>query len=129
MMVSAAIVITVPRQASVKTLIAFTTVRLILSIGPEPTLILLGTATVRKNHILRSFVFSLNLDVFQVFLKGIHLVSIMGNQGTFTKNFRQIATNFELLYHLIYLAFCVLALFMHPFFYSVLVNDKPLTCR
>lgn len=45
----------------------------------------------------------------------------MGNQGTFTKNFRQIATNFELLYHLGYLACCVLALFMHPFFYSVLV--------
>jgi inositol 1,4,5-triphosphate receptor type 1 len=51
----------------------------------------------------------------------------MGNQGTFTKNLRQIVTNFELLYHLIYLAFCVLALFMHPFFYSVLVNYTPLT--
>ncbi|XP_059489597.1 inositol 1,4,5-trisphosphate receptor isoform X6 [Neocloeon triangulifer] len=103
MMVSAAIVITVPRQASVKTLVAFTIVRMILSIGPEPTLLLLGTIT--------------------VFLKGIHLVSIMGNQGTFTKNFRQIATDFELIYHLIYLTFCVLALFMHPFFYSVLLFD------
>jgi hypothetical protein len=51
----------------------------------------------------------------------------MGNQGTFTKNLRQIVTNFELLYHLIYLAFCVLALFMHPFFYSVLVNFQRLT--
>ncbi|CAB3383323.1 Hypothetical predicted protein [Cloeon dipterum] len=103
MMVSAAIVITVPRQASVKTLIAFTIVRMILSIGPEPTLLLLGTAT--------------------VVLKGIHLVSIMGNQGTFTKSFRQIATDFELIYHLIYLTFCMLALFMHPFFYSVLLFD------
>jgi inositol 1,4,5-triphosphate receptor type 1 len=59
---------------------------------------------------------------FQVFLKGIHLISIMGNQGTFTKNFKQMVTDAELLYHFAYVVFCVLGLCMHPFFYSVLVS-------
>ncbi|KAF4532260.1 hypothetical protein B566_EDAN016442, partial [Ephemera danica] len=103
MMVSAAIVITLPRQSGVRTLVASTILRMILSIGPEPTLIMLGTITVG--------------------LKGIHLISIMGNQGTFTKSFKQIVTDFELLYHLTYLTFCLFALLMHPFFYSVLLFD------
>jgi inositol 1,4,5-triphosphate receptor type 1 len=58
----------------------------------------------------------------QVFLKGIHLISIMGNQGTFTKNFKQMVTDAELLYHCAYVVFCVMGLCMHPFFYSVLVS-------
>jgi inositol 1,4,5-triphosphate receptor type 1 len=55
-------------------------------------------------------------------LKGIHLISIMGNQGTFTKNFKQMVTDAELLYHFAYAIFCILGLCMHPFFYSVLVS-------
>jgi hypothetical protein len=50
------------------------------------------------------------------------MISIMGNQGTFTKNFKQILTDAELLYHTTYVAFCILGLCMHPFFYSVLVS-------
>ena len=46
----------------------------------------------------------------------------MGNQGTFTKNFKQMITDAELLYHSAYVAFCLLGLCMHPFFYSVLVS-------
>jgi hypothetical protein len=46
----------------------------------------------------------------------------MGNQGTFTKNFKQMVTDAELLYHFAYVVFCVLGLCMHPFFYSVLVS-------
>jgi len=46
----------------------------------------------------------------------------MGNQGTFTKNFKQMVTDAELLYHAVYVAFCILGLCMHPFFYSVLVS-------
>ncbi|XP_046984326.1 inositol 1,4,5-trisphosphate receptor [Schistocerca americana] len=103
MLVSAAIVITVPRESGVRTLVASTILRLIFSVGPEPTLWLLGTLT--------------------VLLKGVHLVSIMGNQGTFTKSLEQMITDAELLYHLTYLIFCLLALFMHPFFFSVLLFD------
>ncbi|KAK7867408.1 hypothetical protein R5R35_003837 [Gryllus longicercus] len=103
MLISAAIVITVPRESGIRTLVASSILRMIFSVGPEPTLMVLGTIT--------------------VFLKGIHLVSIMGNQGTFTKNFEQMITDAELLYHSAYLIFCLLGLCMHPFFYSVLLFD------
>nr|CAD7455068.1 unnamed protein product [Timema tahoe] len=103
MLVSAAIVITLPRESGVRTLVASTILRMIFSGGPEPTLWLLGSIT--------------------FLVKGIHLVSIMGNQGTFSKSFGQMVTDAELLYHLTYLIFCVLGLCMHPFFYSVLLFD------
>ncbi|XP_017780207.1 PREDICTED: inositol 1,4,5-trisphosphate receptor isoform X5 [Nicrophorus vespilloides] len=100
---SGAIVFTLPRETGIRTFVASTILRLIFSLGPEPTLALLGTLT--------------------VFLKGIHLVSIMGNHGTHTKTYQQILTDAELLYHLAYLVFCMLGLLMHPFFFSVLLFD------
>ncbi|XP_031335634.1 inositol 1,4,5-trisphosphate receptor isoform X3 [Photinus pyralis] len=103
MVASGAIVLTLPRETGIRTLVASTILRLIFSVGPEPTLWLLGTLT--------------------VFLKGIHLVSIMGNHGTITKSYYQILTDVELLYHVIYLIFCLLGMMMHPFFYSVLLFD------
>ncbi|XP_046406859.1 inositol 1,4,5-trisphosphate receptor isoform X3 [Ischnura elegans] len=103
MLVSAMIVITLPRQSGIRALVASTILRMIFSVGPEPTMWLLGTMT--------------------VLLKGIHLVSIMGNQGTFQKNCEQIVTDAELLYHLAYLIMCFLGLCMHPFFYSFLLFD------
>ncbi|KAF5282120.1 hypothetical protein FQA39_LY17676 [Lamprigera yunnana] len=103
MVASCAIVVTLPRETGIRTLVASSILRLIFSVGPEPTLLLLGTLT--------------------VFLKGIHLVSIMGNHGTITKSYYQILTDVELLYHIIYLIFCLLGLMMHPFFYSVLLFD------
>ncbi|XP_045110766.1 inositol 1,4,5-trisphosphate receptor type 1-like isoform X5 [Portunus trituberculatus] len=77
--------------------------RLIFSVGPEPTLWLLGSAN--------------------VLLKGIHLVSLMGNKGTFAKRLEQQVTDGELLYHVLYLVFCVLGLSVHPFCYSILLFD------
>ncbi|XP_012277978.1 inositol 1,4,5-trisphosphate receptor isoform X3 [Orussus abietinus] len=103
MLSSAAIVITLPRESGIRTLVASTILRLIFSVGPEPTLWLLGFVT--------------------VVLKVVHLISIIGNQGTLTKSIEQIVTNVELLYHLSYLIFCVLGMCMHPFFYSVLLFD------
>ncbi len=104
LLVSAAIVITVPRsRAAVQLLVLFSIFRLIVSIGPEFTLTTLGVSIV----------------VF----KGIHLVSIMGNMGTFNKPIRQIFLDAELMYHVGYLILCVLGLFMHPFFFSVLVSS------
>ncbi|CAG2053000.1 unnamed protein product [Timema podura] len=46
MLVSAAIVITLPRESGVRTLVASTILRMIFSGGPEPTLWLLGSITV-----------------------------------------------------------------------------------
>lgn len=102
MLSSATLVFTLPRETGIRTLVASTILRLIFSIGPEPTLSLLGTVT--------------------VLLKGIHLVSIMGNHGTFTKTYQQILTDGELLYHLIYLIFCIMGILVHPFWYSFLVS-------
>ncbi|XP_019760467.2 inositol 1,4,5-trisphosphate receptor [Dendroctonus ponderosae] len=103
MLVSSAIVITLPRETGIRTLVVSTILRLIYSLGPEPTLWLLGSIT--------------------ILLKGIHLVSIMGNHGTLTKTYQQILTDAELVYHLTYLVFCMLGLVMHPFFYSFLLFD------
>ncbi|KAI4502615.1 hypothetical protein M0802_002527 [Mischocyttarus mexicanus] len=103
MFLSAVIAITLPRESGIRTLVASTILRLIFSIGPEPTLWLLGFIT--------------------IVLKLIHLISIIGNQGTLTKSIEQIITNGEILYHASYLIFCVLGLLMHPFFYSVLLFD------
>lgn len=46
MLSSAIIVITLPRESGIRTLVASTILRLIFSIGPEPTLWLLGFLTV-----------------------------------------------------------------------------------
>ncbi|EFX61440.1 hypothetical protein DAPPUDRAFT_273432 [Daphnia pulex] len=77
--------------------------RLICSAGPQPTLMLLGTAT--------------------VVLKGVHLLSIMGNAGTFQRSVRQICTDTEIVYHVVHLIFCFLGLSTHSFFFSVLLFD------
>ena len=86
----------------IRILIASTILRLIFSIDIKPTLWLLGT--------------------IQVVIKAIHLISIMGNHGTFNKSVRRILTDREFLYHICYLAFCVIGLCWHPFCYSVLVS-------
>lgn len=77
--------------------------RLIFSAGPQPTLTFLGAIT--------------------VCLKGIHLVSIMGNSGAFGRNLPQILTDIELLYNVGYLIFCFLGVVSHPFFFSLLLFD------
>ncbi|KAK3865118.1 hypothetical protein Pcinc_029236 [Petrolisthes cinctipes] len=77
--------------------------RLIFSVGSAPTLWLLGSAN--------------------VLIKGVHLVSLMGNKGTFAKRLEQQVTDGELLYHIVYLIFCMLGLAVHPFCYSVLLFD------
>ena len=55
--------------------------------------------------------------------KGIHLVSIMGNNGTFNKPLPQILFDMELMRHVGYLILCISGLFVHPFFFSVLLFD------
>jgi hypothetical protein len=63
------------------------------------------------------------LGTATVVLKGVHLLSIMGNAGTFQRSVRQICTDTEIVYHVVYLIFCFLGLSTHPFFFSVLLFD------
>jgi inositol 1,4,5-triphosphate receptor type 1 len=99
---SLGLAVTRPRESTVRLLVAFVIARLIFSIGPEPTLLVLGVLT--------------------VLMKGIHVVSIMGNQGTLEKKYTKIITDSELLYHFGYMTFSVFGMLLHPFFYSVLVS-------
>lgn len=78
-----------------------TIIRAIISFGIESTLIILG--------------------VLNVLSTAIHLISIMGNRGTFTKRILQILTDFEFTYHVGYLSICILGLCIHPLFYSILL--------
>ncbi|KAG7297145.1 hypothetical protein JYU34_020113 [Plutella xylostella] len=98
-----ALVTLLPRASGVRTLLASLVVRLIYCAGPEPALWTLGMLT--------------------IIVKGIHLVSIMGNQGTLWKSPRAVLGDRELLYHCAYLLFCLMAIASHPFFFSVLLLD------
>lgn len=102
MLISLAIVVTMPRESGIRTLVASIILRFIFSFGPEPTLWLLGSVT--------------------VLLKGVHIVSLMGNHGTLEKHFLKIICDAQLLYHFGYMIFCLSGILVHPFFYSVLVR-------
>ena len=54
MLVSLAIVITVPHKAGFRSLVGSTILRLIFSFGIQPTLILLGVLNVSPIHLHRS---------------------------------------------------------------------------
>ncbi|KAM7363236.1 inositol 1,4,5,-trisphosphate receptor isoform 1-T15 [Cochliomyia hominivorax] len=100
---SLVIVVTLPRESGIRTLIGSIILRSIFLLGPESTLCLLGVVTVT--------------------LKSVHIISIMGNKGTLEKHFFKIITDFQLLYHCIYIFFCFCGLLFHPFFYSLLLFD------
>ncbi|KAF7643810.1 hypothetical protein LDENG_00232740 [Lucifuga dentata] len=103
MLVSLAIVIMLPQPHGVRALIASTILRLIFSVGLEPTLFLLGA--------------------FNLCNKVIFLMSFVGNRGTFTRGYKAMIMDVEFLYHLLYLIICSLGVFVHVFFYSLLLFD------
>ncbi|XP_076859611.1 inositol 1,4,5-trisphosphate-gated calcium channel ITPR1-like isoform X3 [Brachyhypopomus gauderio] len=103
MLVSLAIVIVLPQPHGIRALIASTILRLIFSVGLEPTLFLLGA--------------------FNLCNKVIFLMSFVGNRGTFTRGYRAMILDVEFLYHLLYLIICSLGVFVHVFFYSLLLFD------
>ena len=103
MLMCAAVALALPKPATIRTLVVSMIACLIISVGPQPTLVLLGALTLG--------------------LKCIHLVSIMGNSGMFGRSVRQAVVDTELLYHMVYLVFCLLGLVTHPFFFSVLLFD------
>ncbi|CAI5688047.1 unnamed protein product [Oreochromis niloticus] len=97
------IVIIMPQPLGIGALVTVTILRLIFSVGLEPTLFLLGA--------------------FNVCNKIIFLISFVGNRGTFTRGYKAMVMDFEFLYHLIYLIICCLGVFGHVFFYSLLLFD------
>nr|XP_017514084.2 inositol 1,4,5-trisphosphate receptor type 1 isoform X3 [Manis javanica] len=103
MLISLAIVIALPKPHGIRALIASTILRLIFSVGLQPTLFLLGS--------------------FNVCNKIIFLMSFVGNCGTFTRGYRAMVLDVEFLYHLLYLLICAMGLFVHEFFYSLLLFD------
>uniref|UniRef100_A0A4W5LM96 Inositol 1,4,5-trisphosphate receptor n=1 Tax=Hucho hucho TaxID=62062 RepID=A0A4W5LM96_9TELE len=55
--------------------------------------------------------------------KMIFLMSFVGNRGTFTRGYKAMIMDVEFLYHLLYLIICSLGVFVHVFFYSLLLFD------
>lgn len=49
-------------------------------------------------------------------------MSFVGNRGTFTRGYKAMIMDVEFLYHLLYLIICSLGVFVHVFFYSLLVS-------
>uniref|UniRef100_A0A7M4FAM5 Inositol 1,4,5-trisphosphate receptor n=1 Tax=Crocodylus porosus TaxID=8502 RepID=A0A7M4FAM5_CROPO len=103
MLISLAIVIALPKPHGIRALIASTILRLIFSVGLQPTLFLLGA--------------------FNVCNKTIFVMSFVGNCGTFTRGYKAMILDVEFLYHLLYLLICAMGLFVHEFFYSLLLFD------
>nr|XP_032828348.1 inositol 1,4,5-trisphosphate receptor type 1-like isoform X2 [Petromyzon marinus] len=100
---SLAIVLALPRPHGIRALIGSAILRLIYSLGLEPTLLLLGTANVCN--------------------KVVFLLSFVGNRGTFARGYRAMILDVEFLYHLFYLTVCASGLLLHEFFYSLLLFD------
>ena len=76
---------------------------------------------IRKHLIYKKKMPNLYFDFtfdFQVVFKAIHLISIMGNDGTFNKPLTQILLDWELSYNVLYLLLCISGLCVHPFFFS-----------
>ncbi|XP_077487109.1 inositol 1,4,5,-trisphosphate receptor isoform X2 [Amblyomma americanum] len=103
MLVSLAAVVLAPRPSSMRALSCACILRLMSWLGLQPTLWLLGTVNVA--------------------ISTVHLVSIVGNHGTFARSLGHMLSDMELLYHVCLLAVCALGLVGHPLFYSVLLLD------
>ncbi|CAF0720089.1 unnamed protein product [Brachionus calyciflorus] len=103
LLISLAFIISYPNKTGIRTFIASAILRLIYSLGLEPTLWFIGSINVIN--------------------KGIFLVSYMGNRGTFSHTFKNIFSDFEFLYHIGYLLLCLLGLCGHEFFYGLLLLD------
>uniref|UniRef100_A0A8C5BKK5 Inositol 1,4,5-trisphosphate receptor n=1 Tax=Gadus morhua TaxID=8049 RepID=A0A8C5BKK5_GADMO len=97
------LVIIMPQPLGVRALVIVSILRLIFSVGLEPTLYSLGGVNVCN--------------------KIIFLMSFVGNRGTFTRGYKAMVLDFEFLYHLLYLIICSLGVFVHVFFYSLLLFD------
>lgn len=78
-------------------------------------------------HIKSKYIYIILFAIIEYYLtqvinKGVFLVSLMGNRGTFTKPIQVIITDFEFMYHMVNLGLCVSGILFHEFFYSLLVS-------
>ncbi|KAG1937067.1 inositol 1,4,5-trisphosphate receptor type [Pimephales promelas] len=92
-----------PRRGGILAFLVTVIFRSIYTLGLGPTLLLLGAANL------------LNKIVF--------LVSFVGNQGTFTRGYKAVIMDIFFLLHVGYVIVCMLGLFVHEFFYSILLFD------
>ena len=101
LLISLSFIITYPNKTGIRTFIASTILRLIYSLGLEPTLWFIGSINVIN--------------------KAVFLISYMGNRGTFSQSFKNIFSDMEFIYQVIFLSLCLCGLCIHVFFYSLLV--------
>lgn len=101
--VSTFMLFVLPRPGGILAFLVTVILRSIYTLGLGPTLLLLGAANL------------LNKIVF--------LVSFVGNQGTFTRGYKAVIMDIFFLLHVGYVIVCMLGLFVHEFFYSILLFD------
>ncbi|XP_060734023.1 inositol 1,4,5-trisphosphate receptor type 2 isoform X1 [Tachysurus vachellii] len=101
--ISTSMLFILPRRGGILAFLITVILRSIYTIGLGPTLLLLGATNL------------LNKIVF--------LVSFVGNQGTFTRGYKAVIMDVFFLLHVSYVIVCMLGLFVHEFFYSILLFD------
>jgi hypothetical protein len=101
MFISIAFLVASRKKWTIRFFLITCVVRLIYLIGVQPTLYLVG--------------------LINIINKGVFMISYMGNKGLFTLSLESV--NFEFLYHLSYLIFCILGFSAHEFFFSLLLLD------
>ncbi|XP_027017220.1 inositol 1,4,5-trisphosphate receptor type 2 isoform X2 [Tachysurus fulvidraco] len=101
--ISTSLLFILPRRGGILAFLITVILRSIYTIGLGPTLLLLGATNL------------LNKIVF--------LVSFVGNQGTFTRGYKAVIMDVFFLLHVSYVIVCMLGLFVHEFFYSILLFD------
>ncbi|XP_065134941.2 inositol 1,4,5-trisphosphate-gated calcium channel ITPR2 [Paramisgurnus dabryanus] len=101
--VSTFMLFVLPRPGGILAFLVTVIFRSIYTLGLAPTLLLLGAVNL------------LNKIVF--------LVSFVGNQGTFTRGYKAVIMDIFFLLHVGYIIVCMLGLFVHEFFYSILLFD------
>ncbi|TRY92287.1 hypothetical protein DNTS_007066 [Danionella cerebrum] len=92
-----------PRLGGILAFLITIIFRSIYTLGLRPTLHLLGAANLLNKIVL--------------------LVSFVGNQGTFTRGYKAVVMDVFFILHVSYVIVCMLGLFVHEFFYSILLFD------
>ncbi|KAF5897541.1 inositol 1,4,5-trisphosphate receptor type 2 isoform X2, partial [Clarias magur] len=101
--IATAILFIMPRRGGILAFLITVILRSIYTIGLGPTLLLLGASNL------------LNKIVF--------LASFVGNQGTFIRGYKAVIMDVFFLLHVFYVIVCMFGLFVHEFFYSILLFD------
>ncbi|KAM4554156.1 inositol 1,4,5-trisphosphate-gated calcium channel ITPR2 [Fundulus diaphanus] len=101
--VSTSLLPVLPKQWGIVSFLVSLILRAIYTMGLKPALFLLGS--------------------FNLFNKLVFLVSFVGNQGTFVRGYKAVVMDLVFVCHLSYAFICVLGLFVHEFFYSILLID------